>query len=76
MNLDGLPADITLSAGRSVRGLVHTTGGGPSSGRAGSGSGSGIVLIPTTIRGFITPPRKATPHLTARDGSRIRPRRP
>lgn len=43
-------ADITFSAGRSVRDHVHTTGGGPSSGRpgrAGSGSDSGSGIVPS-----------------------------
>src|SRR4051794_7619576 len=44
------PADHTLSAGRSPFGQVHTTGSGPSSGRHGrAGSGSGIVLMPSTV---------------------------
>ncbi|MCX5182598.1 hypothetical protein [Streptomyces sp. NBC_00268] len=41
------PADLTLSAGRSRFGHVHTSGSGPSSGRHGrAGCGSSIVLMP------------------------------
>lgn len=78
-----------LQRQRSVRGHVHTTGGGPSSGRHGrAGAAPGSCSSPGcrhARRKASRPPRsaassprlgRATPHVTARDGSRHRPRRP